>query len=392
MPGASSAVGPALSDRASPPAGALDPDPEPNRPINLQLLFGIALVIGSVVVPALLGNPYWTHNFTIVSLFITVAVLQNLLLSDAGQVSFGQGAIFGAAAYTTGIVSGLWGYPFAVGFLCGLGASIAMGLLFAAPALRVQGFYLGFVTLSAALVFPEMLVAFSDVTNGINGIALRVPALTTVVFAGLSWISILAMALAVLSLVFHAWFRTTALGRTMRVAAVSPEAALTLGASPGQLRFIAFTIAAIGTGIAGVLYAVSIGFVSPYAFRVDLSIFFFFSVIVGGSGRLIGPVIGTAILYLVPNALLADLASYRLLAYGAVALAHHAVVSGWRRRHAGARGAPLPDTNARIRHRLQDWCCGRAPSRRRTTRHRSAFRCAGRARPTARWSRSTMWT
>jgi branched-chain amino acid transport system permease protein len=130
----------------------------------------------------------------------------------------------------------------------------------------------------------------------------------------------MSMALATISLLFHAWFRTTALGRTMRVAAVSPEAAITLGASPGQLRFIAFTIAAVGTGFAGVLYAVSIAFVSPYAFRVDLSIFFFFSVIVGGSGRLIGPVVGTAILYLVPNALLADLASYRLLAYGAVAL------------------------------------------------------------------------
>jgi branched-chain amino acid transport system permease protein len=302
------------------PADASDPIPEPARPVDLQLLAGLAFVIGSVVLPALLGNPYWTHNFTVVSLFITVAVLQNLLLSDAGQVSFGQGAIFGAGAYMTGIVSGLWGYPFGVGFLSGLAAAIAMGLLFAAPALRVQSFYLGFVTLSAALVFPEMLVAFSDVTNGINGIALRIPALTGVVFAGLSWISLIAIALACLSLVFHAWFRTTALGRTMRVAAVSPEAALTLGASPGQLRFIAFTIAAIGTGIAGVLYAVSIAFVSPYAFRVDLSIFFFFSVIVGGSGRLVGPVIGTAILYLVPNALLADLASYRLLAYGAVAL------------------------------------------------------------------------
>ena len=132
-------------------------------------------MIGSVVLPAVLGNPYWTHNFTIVSLFITVAVLQNLLLSDAGQVSFGQGAVFGAGAYMTGIVSGLWGYPFAVGFLSGLAASIAMGLLFAAPALRVQSFYLGFVTLSAALVFPEMLVAFSDITNGINGIALPRP-------------------------------------------------------------------------------------------------------------------------------------------------------------------------------------------------------------------------
>jgi branched-chain amino acid transport system permease protein len=302
------------------PADAAERLPKPRRHFDFQLLLGIALVIISVVLPALLGNPYWTHNFTIVSLFVTVAVLQNLLLSDAGQVSFGQGAVFGAGAYMTGIVSGLWGYPIAVGFLSGVAASVAMGLLFAAPALRVQSFYLGFVTLSAALVFPEMLVAFSDITNGINGIAQPVPALTRVMFAGLSWISIIAMALASLSLVFHAWFRTTALGRTMRVAAVSPEAALTLGASPGQLRFIAFTIAAIGTGIAGTLYVASIGFVSPYAFRVDLSIFFFFSVIVGGSGRLIGPVVGTAILYLVPNALLADLASYRLLAYGAVAL------------------------------------------------------------------------
>jgi branched-chain amino acid transport system permease protein len=310
--GASAPAGQALGMSETPARNWLRNDP--------QLLIGIVLIVGSILLPALLGKPYWTHNFTIVSLFITVGVLQNLLLSDGGQVSFGQGAVFGAGAYMTGIVSGLWGYPFIVGALGGLAASVAMGLLFAAPALRVQSFYLGFVTLSAALVFPEMLVAFSDVTNGINGIALPVPGLKAEIVAGLNWISILAMALACLSLVFHAWFRTTALGRKLRVAAVSPEAALTLGTSPGQLRFIAFTIAAIGTGMAGTLYAASIEFVSPYAFKVDLSIFFFFLVIVGGTGRLIGPVVGTAILYLVPNALLADLASYRLLAYGAVAL------------------------------------------------------------------------
>lgn len=63
-----------------------------------------------------------------------------------------------------------------------------------------------------------------------------------------------------------------------------------------------------------------LGFVSPYAFRVDLSIFFFFSVIVGGTGQLLGPVVGAWILYLVPNAVLAELSVYRLLAYGVVAL------------------------------------------------------------------------
>jgi len=224
------------------------------------------------------------------------------------------------AAFVTGIVSGLWALPYAVGFCAGVGAAFVLGLLFALPALRVQGYYLGFVTLSAAVVFPELMVAFNDWTNGINGITRAVPALTEPIGLGLSWISLIVMAVTVGALVFHALLRTSKLGRQMRVAAISPEAALTLGINPGVLRFTAFSIAAVGTGIAGALYVPVLGFVSPYAFRVDLSIFFFFSVIVGGSGQVLGPLIGAWILYLVPNALLASLASYRLLGYGLIAL------------------------------------------------------------------------
>lgn len=287
---------------------------------RVQLVIGFIAVIASIVLPALIGSAYWTHNFLIVNLFITVAVLQNMLLADAGQVSFGQGAVFGLSAFTAGIVAGLWGYSFAAGFVAGVGMAMLLGLLFALPALRVQGYYLGFVTLSAAVVFPEMLVAFNDLTNGINGISRPVPALTAPIAFGLSGIALLVMALAAGALLFHAVLRGTKLGRQMRVAAVSPEAAMALGLNPGALRFIAFTIAAFGTGVAGALYVPVLGFVSPYAFRVDLSIFFFFSVVVGGNGQLLGPVIGAWILYLVPNALLAELANYRLLGYGIIAL------------------------------------------------------------------------
>lgn len=286
-----------------------------------QLALGIVLLLASVALPCLLGSAYWVHNFTIVNLFVVVAVLQNLLLSDAGQGSFGQGAIFGLAAYTTGVVSGLWGYDFVVGALAGMAAALVLGILFALPALRVQGYYLSFVTLSAAIVFPEMLVAFSGITNGINGIPRPVPVLTRDLGFGLTPINLLVLALAVASLVFHAGFRRTALGRRMRVSATSPEAALTMGSSPGRLRFVAFTIAAAWTGLAGALYVPVLEFVSPYAFRVDLSIFFFFAVITGGAGRLLGPVLGVWILYLVPNALLADFANYRLLGYGLAAFA-----------------------------------------------------------------------
>jgi branched-chain amino acid transport system permease protein len=247
-------------------------------------------------------------------------VLQNMLLADAGQVSFGQGAVFGLSAFTVGIVSGLWGYDYAVGFIAGVAMAVLLGLVFALPALRVQGYYLGFVTLSAAVVFPEMMVAGNSVTNGINGITRAVPSLTEPIGFGLSWLALMVMAVAAATLAFHAVLRNLPLGRQMRVAAVSPEAAMALGLNPGLLRFIAFTIAAAGTGLAGALYVPVLGFVSPYAFRVDLSIFFFFSVVVGGNGQLVGPVVGVWILYLVPNALLADLSTYRLLGYGIVAL------------------------------------------------------------------------
>jgi branched-chain amino acid transport system permease protein len=286
----------------------------------LQLVIGIAAIVLSIAIPAGLGNDYWTHNFLIVNLFVTVAILQNMLLADAGQVSFGQGAVFGLSAFTVGIVSGLWGYSLPLGVIAGVAMAVVLGLMFALPALRVQGYYLGFVTLSAAVVFPELVVAWNDVTNGINGIALATPAMNAPSVLGLSWSALLVMALAIATLLFHALLRTWSLGREMRVAAVSPEAAMALGLNPGVLRFVAFTIAAFGTGLAGALYVPVLGFVSPYAFRVDLSIFFFFSVVVGGNGQLVGPLIGVWILYLVPNALLADLATYRLLGYGVVAL------------------------------------------------------------------------
>src|SRR5437763_15227190 len=102
------------------------------------LALGTTLIVTSIAVPAIAGNQYWSHTFHLVNLYITVAVLQNMLLADAGQVSFGQGAVFGAAAYTVGIAATLHGAPFLLAAGCGLLAALALGSLFALPALRVQ--------------------------------------------------------------------------------------------------------------------------------------------------------------------------------------------------------------------------------------------------------------
>ena len=255
-----------------------------------QLWIGVALVAVTGFIPTLIGNSYWAHTFQLVNLYIAVAVFQNLLFVDAGQKSFGQGAILGVGAYGFAIAYGIHGFSFFVAALAGVLASVVGGLLFALPALRVQGFHLGFVTMSAGIVFPQLVVTLDKWTNGINGISIKIPWMTDPLFLGFSLAGLLAAVFPMIALALHYALRQSRLGRRMRVAAASPEAAQSLGVKPGLMRCIAFIIACAGTGVAGALYGPTVGFVNPSSFNIELSFVFFFAVVVGGRGQLLGPI------------------------------------------------------------------------------------------------------
>jgi branched-chain amino acid transport system permease protein len=285
-----------------------------------QVWIGIALVAVTGFGPSLFGNPYWVHTFQLVNIYIAAAIFQNFLFVDAGQKSFGQGVLLGLAAYVAAIFFGLHNYSFAVASIIGLVAAILGGLLFALPALRVQGFHLGFVTLSAAIVFPQLLISLDQWTKGINGISVAMPALHDEMAFGLSPLTVLVALYPMVALAVHYAIRRSKLGRQMRVAALSPEAARSLGIKPGVMRFVAFTIAAVGTGTCGLLYLPVVSFVSPQGFNVELSFVFFFAVVVGGRGQMLGPVIGIWVVFILPNILLAQFVEYRLLIYGVLTL------------------------------------------------------------------------
>lgn len=286
-----------------------------------QALIGMLIVVIAMIAPELFGSIYWRHNYQIIGVLVIVSVFLNFLYMDAGQISFGQGAVMGAAAYMTAILFGTMGVSFPLAALSGLATAIIFGLAFALPALRVQYYYLGFVTFGAALVFPELIVAFDEYTYGINGIPLSFGAFRRTTLMGVPILSIIVALAVIGSLFFMVWLRRTRFGRALRVSALSPEAAQSLGISPGRMRSAAFLIAAFGSGIAGILYAPVVGFVGPTAFNIELSVLFFFVIIVGGRGQLLGPIVGIVLIYLVPNMLLADSVDYRLLIYGVIALA-----------------------------------------------------------------------
>ena len=313
----------AMTSKAiSAPAGAVAA-PAGKKSFNSdfpQLLVGIALIALTGLGPSLLGNSYWEHTFQLVNIYIAVAVFQNFLSIDAGQNSFGQGAILGLGAYGFAVAFGVSGLPLVVGLLAGIAAATVGGLLFALPALRVQGFHLGFVTMSAGIVFPQLLIQFDTLTRGINGISVSLPGIHDPLLLSFSTMTLIVTIFPMLALALHYGLRRSPLGRRMRIAAESPEAARSLGIRPGYMRSLAFIIASVGTGICGVLYVPVVGFISPQGFLVDLSFVFFFAVVVGGRGQLLGPIIGIWIVHVLPTIILVQLIDYRLLIYGLMTL------------------------------------------------------------------------
>jgi branched-chain amino acid transport system permease protein len=108
------------------------------EPGGAQLAIGLAAVVAAVAIPEALGLVYLTGVMQLAVVYVVASVFMSILLVDAGRVSFGHGAVFGAAAYAVGIACGIHGEPFIVGVMFGILASLAVGALFALPALRVQ--------------------------------------------------------------------------------------------------------------------------------------------------------------------------------------------------------------------------------------------------------------
>lgn len=284
-----------------------------------EVTAGVVAVLGTSLAPFVLGSVYWQQVMLLIDLYVAAAVFLNILRGEAGQTSFGLGAVFGAAAYAVGMLSSIYHVPFWPAMILGIIIGTLFGVVTALPALRVQGYYLGFITLAVAVVLPAMLLNYNDFTQAVSGLSVVAPGLYTTTLWGLNWLSLTIIIVAALSFVVHAVVRSSVFGRHLKVAAVSPEAAASLGMRPGVLRLAAFGLAGLGASVCGVLYVPLTGFVSPGAFPFSLSILFYFAVIVGGAGSILGPLLGIYLLYLVPNVLLSNLAEYRLLIYGCTA-------------------------------------------------------------------------
>ena len=279
------------------------------------------------IVPALLGafalaaagavclNAPGYYAFLIGTIAATalVGVGLNILFGLAGEVSLGQVGFVALGAYGVAILETKAGLPFWPALIGTVALVGAISALLSVPALRVTGPYLAMVTIAFGFIVESAAVELNDLTGGASGIS-GIAAPFGV--GGMAFLSCIACALA---LAGFAWLVRSPLGLAMRATAGAPNAARAIGISPLAVRTAAFILAAALAGLAGGLTAALNGFIAPSSFPFSQSIFYLLVVMVGGAGWTLGPLFGAVVVGLLPE-VLAGLAEYRLLVFGAALL------------------------------------------------------------------------
>jgi ABC-type branched-subunit amino acid transport system ATPase component/ABC-type branched-subunit amino acid transport system permease subunit len=279
--------------------------------------FGLA-AIAALAAGTLLADGYTLFVIALVLLTATVGYGLNILLGLAGLVSLGHVAFYAIGAYAAAIAL-LAGWSFWLAWpLAGLLAAVC-GALLAVPALRARGPYLAMVTIAFAFIVEHGLTEWKDLTGGANGLmGIMPPTLGPIMFAEreMAWLS---AALAAAALLTFASLKRSRLGRWMVASRDAEDAAQSLGIRPVPVRGIAFALSAGFAGLAGAAFAPLMMFVSPGTFPFSQSILFLLAVVVGGAGSVLGPLLGAAIVNILPE-VLSGLAEYRLLIFGALLL------------------------------------------------------------------------
>lgn len=263
--------------------------------------------------------PYLAHLLVLIAIYAALAVSLDLLVGHTGMVSLAHGAFFGIGAYATALLALDFGLPIWLGALAGMAvAGAAAGLIgFATAALRDDYFVIA--TFSLQLVFTNLCENLLSVTRGPMGIS-GIPSIPWAPQAGS-----LALGLGFLAAVWVIVGRLAGspFGRVLHAIREDDVLTRALGKDDRYFKSVAFAVSAAAAAGAGAIYAIYTSYIEPSIFTITESILVLSMVIIGGAGKLWGPVLGAALLVLLPEVLrligLPDTvaSSLRQLLYGA---------------------------------------------------------------------------
>ena len=267
-------------------------------------------------VPLFLDN-YLQYVLNLVLIYVIIAIGLNLLLGYAGQFAFAHAALMGIGAYTAALLTTRAGLSY---WLClPLSGVVAatIGAAGALPAMRMRRVYLALLTLAFAQLVTWVLINWSSVTLGTDGVDVHSPTLFGWRVHGDKSVFYVILPVTILMYWLGKRIVESHWGRAFVTIRENEIVARCNGINVARTKTVVFALSAFYAGIGGGLYALALGFIVPDSFGLGQLTLHFSIVVLGGLLSLFGAVIGAVLLTTLPE-VLRDVQALQEIIYGLV--------------------------------------------------------------------------
>ncbi len=289
--------------------------------------WAIALIL-FLLFPMAAGS-FFGQVMMYVGLFILMGMGLNLELGLAGLLDLGFVAFFAAGAYTIALFTAdnahlilifdralTWWEALPLAML----VSLAIGLMFGIPVLKVRGDYLAVATMGLGEIIR--VVVLSDMARPLLGgsqglLLIPRPWIGNFELNDPIYLFYLTLVCSMVAAYFAWALENSRLGRAWMAIREDEDVGQALGINLVNVKLLAYGLGAMFAGLAGAIFAIMLTSIFPHSFQLLISINILALIIVGGLGSLPGVVVGAAMLIGTPE-LLREFGEYRYLAYGAV--------------------------------------------------------------------------
>lgn len=285
-------------------AGGREPDQARRNQALLTLLLRsrtltgptVGIVVLVILVVVLMGNGFWSALVVNMLVYAIAAMSLDFLGGYAGLISLGQAGFLGLGAYGVAIAEVHNYSPLeAVGI--SIGAVLAIGLALGIVAVRVKGISFVIITLAIGQILWGLAFQWVKLSEGDNGITLpNLPKLGPVDLSDPLTLRMTVLVVFVLSALLLTIFVRSPFGLSLRGVRSNERRLASLGYRTGLHRYIAWVIAVLFAGIAGILYVFTNSLISPSTMDFTANGFLVLMAVLGGLGSIWGAAIGAAVI------------------------------------------------------------------------------------------------
>ncbi|MCP5418937.1 MAG: branched-chain amino acid ABC transporter permease [Gammaproteobacteria bacterium] len=275
----------------------------------------LSLIIA--LLPLALPNNYYYDVAIKIGINAIVVVGLNLLIGYAGQISLGHGGFFGLGAYTSGILTAVYGWPPLLALLTGVAVVGVLSFIVARPILRLTGHYLAMATLGLGIIISIVISNEDWLTGGPDGMYVEpFTLLGWELYGEKPWYWVIG-ALLVISVWMAMNIVDSPAGRALRAVHGSEVAAQVVGVDTTGYKVLLFVVSAVFASVMGSLFAHYSGFITPAQAGFFHSIELVTMVVLGGMASTYGALVGAVLLTVLPQ-LLSGFEDFEMVIFGLI--------------------------------------------------------------------------